>query len=178
MTKAELNKKKLSTLVLMATLRRIYKGGKKAAIKKTKTQLVNALATKPKKTASKPKKTRVKTKRKTAVSGTKKKVTRSVGRRKFGIDVEKAKDITEINRKIKDKLLKAGSFATIEKALDESRYLYVLSFTPNWKEDLKRNLMPVRRRAKTEYCKLVPIANKKLKEKNINHVVFSKLCKR
>ena len=74
--------------------------------------------------------------------------------------------------------MKAGSFATIEKALDESRYLYVLSFTPAWKEDLKRNLMPVRRRAKAEYCKLVPIANKKLKEKNINHVVFSKLCKR
>tara|TARA_R110002110_G_scaffold349379_2_gene559556 strand:- start:959 stop:1588 length:630 start_codon:yes stop_codon:yes gene_type:complete len=48
MTKAELNKKPKSTLILMCTLRKIYKGGKAAAIKKTKAQLVNALATKTK----------------------------------------------------------------------------------------------------------------------------------
>ena len=164
MTRAELRKKKLSTLQLMATLRRLYKGGKKSVIKKTKAQLVNALSTKPK----------------TAVGKTinKKKASKSVGKRKYGIDVEKAKDITEINKKIKAKLLKAGSFKTIERALDESRYLYTLSFSPNWKKDLKGNLMAVRRRAKNDYCKLVPIANKRLKDKGISHVVFSKLCKR
>lgn len=173
MTRAELNKKPKSTLILMATLRKAYRGGKKEAIKKSKSELVSAVLRTYKKPFTRTKKGQARvTARKAYKKG------RSVGRRKFGIDVEKAKDITEINKKIKDKLMKAGSFATIEKALDESRYLYVLSFTPAWKEDLKRNLMPVRRRAKAEYCKLVPIANKKLKEKNINHVVFSKLCKR
>lgn len=178
MTRADLNKKPKSTLLLMSILRKAYKGGKAAALKKSKSELVSAVLRTYKKTTNKTKGPRVKTKRKAVGKGTKRKVVRSVGRRKFGIDVEKAKDITEINRKIKEKLLKAGSFATIEKALDESRYLYTLSFTPNWKEDLKRNLMPVRRRAKSEYCKLVPIANKRLKDKGINHVVFSKLCKR
>jgi hypothetical protein len=43
MTKAELNKKPKSTLILMATLKKVYKGGKKAAVKKSKAELVNAL---------------------------------------------------------------------------------------------------------------------------------------
>ena len=43
MTKAELNKKPKKTLILMATLKRVYAGGKKTAEKKTKPQLVNAL---------------------------------------------------------------------------------------------------------------------------------------
>jgi len=67
MTKAELNKKPKSTLVLMATLKKVYKGGKAAAVKKTKAQLVNALA-KPatKKAATKKRVSSTTTKRKTS----------------------------------------------------------------------------------------------------------------
>lgn len=172
MTKSELSKKPKKTLLLMAVLRKAYKGGKKEAEKKSKADLVNAVWRTYNKRFTDTKKGQS---RVTARKAYKK---RSVGRTKFGINVERPKDISEINKKIKDKLLKAGSFKTIEQALDESRYLYVLSFTDNWRKDLGRWLMPVRRRAKNDYCKLVPIANKRLKEKNINHVVFSKICKR
>lgn len=43
MTKAQLNAKPKKTLVLMATLKRVYKGGKKTAEKKSKTELVSSL---------------------------------------------------------------------------------------------------------------------------------------
>jgi len=101
----------------------------------------------------------------------------SGGKRKFGIDVESAKDITEINKKIRAKLEKAKSYKTINDAREQSQYLYVLSFTPAWKKDLGSRLMAVRRRAKREYCKVVELANKRLKAQAIDHVVFSKTCK-
>jgi len=43
MTKAQLNLKPKHTLVFMATIKKLYKGGKKAAEKKSKPDLVNAL---------------------------------------------------------------------------------------------------------------------------------------
>lgn len=43
MTKAQLNAKPKKTLVLMATLKRVYKGGKKTAEKKSKAELVSSL---------------------------------------------------------------------------------------------------------------------------------------
>lgn len=172
MTKAQLRSKPKKTLVLLATLRRVYKGGKKEAEKKSKDALVNALFWGKKNIHYDPIKKSIK---KAAPRKTTKKVS---GARKFGIDVRTAKDITDINKKIKEKLLKAGSYRTIEKALAESRYLYVLSFTPAWKKDLKSKLMSVRRRAKSNYCSLVPVANKRLKEKGIIHTVFTKICKR
>ena len=96
---------------------------------------------------------------------------------KFGIDVEKPRDITLINDKIRDKIKKFKTLDPIQKAVRESNYLHTLSYTPAWKKDLTGNLLAVRRRTKIEYCKTVNTANKRLKELKINHVIFSKTCK-
>ena len=170
MTKADLNRKPKKTLILLCTLKKCFKGGKKAAEKKSKESLVNALFKAYKHKGKKVAGHKTPVKKKVSSVGSKK--------RKFGIDVRSAKDITEINKKIKEKLKKAASYDTIQRALAESRYLYVLSFTPAWKTDLKSKLMSVRRRAKSNYCSLIPIANRRLKDKGIKHVVFTKICKR
>jgi len=214
MTPAELKRKPTKTLILLCTLKRCFKGGKKAAEKKTRPQLITAAAKAykvkgiGKKTAVKISPTRVEKycttshdrkghdrmlqliPRDKSIKELRRIMDKAIddkkgrlfgikgGGRKFGIDIESAKDITAINKKIRAKLEKAASYNTINDAREQSQYLYVLSFSPAWKKDLGRRLMPVRKRAKSEYCKTVMLANKQLKKHEIDHVVFSKLCKR
>jgi hypothetical protein len=97
---------------------------------------------------------------------------------KFGIDVERPKDITLINDKIRAKIEKFKTLEPIQKAVRESNYLHTLSFTDNWKKDLKGRLQAVRKKTKTEYCKTVRVANHRIKYLKIHHVIFSKTCKR
>jgi len=99
-----------------------------------------------------------------------------VAGRKFGIDVETPRDITLINDKIREKLKKSRSQATIDKHLAQSRYLYTLTFSPAWKKDLRGRLTKVRARAKSQYCKNVRLANKILRDLKINHVVYTTMC--
>ena len=165
MTLQDLKRKPLKTIQLLATLKKCYKGGKSTVIKKSKADLVKALY----KAYGECKK----------ISG-KKGQTKRIGssKRKFGIDVTGAKSITEINTKIREIISKSKTVSPIEKAVRESQYLYTLTFTPAWSKDLRGKILSVRRRTKSEYCKTVAAANRKMKALKINHIVFSKLCKR
>lgn len=166
----------------MATLKRVYKGGKKAAEKKSKETLVNALykayggrksslAKKGYKLVSKSKFTNRKTLKRVGkrISGSNK--------RKFGIDVERPKDITDINKIIRAKIDKFKTFDPIKKLVVDSRYLIALSNTPAWKKDMRGQIMAIRVRARGEYCRTVRAANKRLKDLKIHHVLFSQICK-
>ena len=183
MTKAELNKKPKKTLILMATLKRVYAGGKKTAEKKTKPQLVNALykAYGKKKVSGNQHVNTIKRNKtkETSWKGSNQHVRKGwIGKRKFGIDIETAKDITEINKKIRRDIDKFKTLSPIEKSVRESQYLYTLSFTPAWRKDMRGKLQSIRKRAKSEYCKTVTAANKRRKKLNLHHITFSKLCKR
>ena len=172
----------------MATLKRVYAGGKKTAEKKTKPQLVNALykAYGKKKVSGNQygNITYKKDKKGSLWSGAnqrgnrKKDGTAWIGKRKFGIDIETDKDITEIKKKIRRDIDKFKTLSPIEKAVRESQYLYTLSFTPAWRKDMRGKLQSLRKRAKSEYCKTVSAANKRRKNLNLHHITFSKLCKR
>lgn len=96
---------------------------------------------------------------------------------KFNIDVERPKDITDINNLIRGEISKLKSFDPIKKRVAESRYIIALSHTENWRKDMRGYIIEVRRRAKKEYCKTVIAANKRLKELNIYHLLFSKICR-
>ena len=96
---------------------------------------------------------------------------------KFKIDVEKPIDITRINEKIRHNINKAKSWASIENAVLQSRYLIALSNTASWKKDLPGQLLAVKKRVKQEYCKTIRAANRRLKEIGIDHKFFSEVCK-
>ena len=186
MTLAEIKRKPLKTLQLLATLKKCYKGGKSTVIKKSKADLVKALyrAYGDCKKISGNQYKNVKKKnitKSTSWKGSnqyKRKAWVGSSKRKFGIDVTGPKSITEINKKIRDKIEKSKTVSPIEKAVRESQFLYTLTFTPAWATDLRGKIQSVRRRTKTEYCRTVATANRRMKKLKINHIVFSKLCKR
>ena len=97
-------------------------------------------------------------------------------KRKFGVDVEGAGDITKINKIIRGDINSLKTYPAIKKKVSQSRYLYTLSFTDNWKKDLYGRIRSVRTRAKNEYCKTLKDANKRLKTLNIHKIFTSKDC--
>jgi len=82
--------------------------------------------------------------------------------------VKGVSDIRAINCHIREQIkTEATTRAMINDLLRRSLYLYILTFSPAWKEAFRGKIRQMRKAAKEEYAKTARVANKRLEELGI-----------
>ena len=76
-------------------------------------------------------------------------------------------DIRAINCHIREQIKKATTRPKISELVRRSLYLYILTFSPAWKEAFRGKIRQMRKAAKEEYAKTARVANKRLEELGI-----------
>jgi len=83
--------------------------------------------------------------------------------------VRGVKDIRAINCHIRERIkTEATTRAMINDLLRRSLYLYILTFSPAWKEAFRGKIRSMRKAAREEYAKTARVANKRLEELGID----------